>query len=111
MFRALLSLLALLAFAAVATPSPERPSGALRCDFAPDTSKAGPAFWPTAADLARLQSVEGKPKRTVLTVLGHPSAVTRRPDGTEEWRYPWMACCSVVIKDGVCVSTYYTGGY
>ena len=85
MVRCFLSLLALLAFAAVAAPSSERPSGARRCDLEPDTSKVGPALCPTAADLARLQSVEGKPKRMVLAVLGHPSAVKRRPDGTEEW--------------------------
>jgi hypothetical protein len=75
----------------------------------PDTSKA--KHWPNAEDIAKLESVAGQPKWNVLQVLGHPSAVGRRPDGTEVWDYPWYAACRVWIKNGVCAGTYYTGGY
>jgi hypothetical protein len=66
---------------------------------------------PNAADLARLRSVEGKPRAVVLRVLGHPSRVERRPDGEEVWDYPWCAACRVWIRGGVCTGTFYTGGY
>lgn len=66
---------------------------------------------PNAADLARLESVEGKSKAVVLQVLGHPSSVERRRDGEEVWNYPWCAACQVWIRRGVCTGTFYTGGY
>jgi hypothetical protein len=61
--------------------------------------------------MARLQSVEGKPKAAILQVLGHPSRVDRRPDGEEVWDYPWCAACRVWIRKGVCTGTFYTAGY
>jgi hypothetical protein len=67
--------------------------------------------WPDAADLARLQSVEGKPKVVILQVLGHPSHVERRPDGEEVWDYRWCAACRIWIRKGVCTGTFYTAGY
>jgi hypothetical protein len=66
--------------------------------------------WPNGVDLARLQSVEGRPKAVVLEILGHPSRVERRPDG-EDWDYPWLAACRVSIRKGVCTGTFYTPGY
>jgi hypothetical protein len=78
----------------------------------PDPSRARPLErWPNAPDLARLQSVEGKPKAVILQVLGHPSRVERRPDGEEVWDYPWCAACRVWIRRGVCTGTFYTAGY
>jgi hypothetical protein len=78
----------------------------------PDPTRARPLDrWPNAVDLARLQSVEGKPKAVILQVLGHPSRVERRPDGEEVWDYPWCAACRVWIRKGVCTGTFYTGGY
>ena len=67
--------------------------------------------WPNDADLARLQSVEGKPRAVILQVLGHPSRVERRPDGEEVWDYPWCAACRVWIRKGLCRETFYTAGY
>jgi hypothetical protein len=67
--------------------------------------------WPNGVDLARFQSVEGKPKAVVLEILGHPSRVERRPDGEEVWDYPWLAACRVSIRKGVCFGTFYTAGY
>ncbi|HEY1380735.1 MAG TPA: hypothetical protein VGF55_28290 [Gemmataceae bacterium] len=66
---------------------------------------------PTAADLDRLRSVEGKPAAVVLRVLGHPYQVERRPDGEEVWDYRWCAACRVWVRKGVCTGTFYTGGY
>jgi hypothetical protein len=78
----------------------------------PDPSQARPLDrWPNGADLARLQSVEGKPKALVLQVLGHPARVEFRPDGAEVWVYPWRAACRVWLRKGVCTGTFYTGGY
>jgi len=67
--------------------------------------------WPNADDLARLQSVEGKPKAVILQVLGHPRSVKRRPDGEEVWDYPWCAACRVWVRKGICTETFYIGGY
>ena len=64
-----------------------------------------------AQDLAKLQSAEGKPRWMVLLILGHPSAVQRRPDGVEIWDYPWVAACRVWFQKGACTATFYTGGY
>jgi hypothetical protein len=81
-------------------------------DAEPDTCKARPLpRWPNAEDIAKLESVEGKPKWRVIQVLGHPSAIRHRPDGTEVWDYPWCAACSVRFQQGVCIETFYTGGY
>src|SRR5688572_10504780 len=67
------------------TASSIRPAASVR----PDTTKARPlGHWPTNRDLARLQSVEGKPVHQVLQVLGHPSVVRVRADGTQVWNYP-----------------------
>jgi hypothetical protein len=78
----------------------------------PITSKAKSLErWPNEADLAKLQSIERKPTWKILQVLGHPSAVERRPDGTETWDYPWLAVCRVWIRHGVCTGTFYTGGW
>ena len=93
------------------TPSPPRTSGAQVADTEPDIRKATSPRWPNERDLARLVSVEGKPRWRVLQVLGHPSAVRRNPDGTEVWTYPWLAGCQVGIRDGVCTWTFYTGGF
>ena len=81
-------------------------------DAKPEPSQAQPLDrWPNVDDLARLQSVEGKPKTVILHVLGHPSRVDRRPDGEEVWEYPWCAACRVWIRQGVCTGTFYTSGY
>jgi hypothetical protein len=78
----------------------------------PDPRQASAvSFWPTAADLARLCSVEGKPQAVVLRTLGHPMRVVRRSDGSEVWRYPWLAACEVYIEDHKCIGTFYSGGY
>ena len=67
--------------------------------------------WPNAADLTRLQSVEGKSKGVILKVLGHPYSVVHCPNGEEVWHYLWCTSCSVSIRHGVCTGTYYDGGY
>jgi hypothetical protein len=88
MHRSLLALLILLTTVAAGTPSvpPGWPSAALVWEAQPDTSKAKPLKrWPNAQDIAELKSLEGKPTWRVLQVLGHPSAVGRRPDGTQVW--------------------------
>jgi hypothetical protein len=78
----------------------------------PDITKSKPLDrWPDREDLQRLKSVEGKSKREVIRALGHPCKVSRQPDGTEIWDYPWLAACRVWIKDGKCSGTFYTAGY
>jgi hypothetical protein len=78
----------------------------------PDTNKSVPLdHWPNADDLAKLRSLDGKPRWQVLQILGHPCHVERRLDGTEVWDYPWCATCRVWIKNGTCNSTFYTAGY
>jgi hypothetical protein len=78
----------------------------------PDPARARPlGRWPDAADLARLRSVEGKPKAVILRLLGHPSRVERRPGGAEVWDYPWCAACRVWVRNGACTGTFYTAGY
>ena len=78
----------------------------------PDARQASAiGLCPTAADLARLRSVEGKPQAVVLRALGHPIHVVRRADGSEVWQYPWMAACEVYIYQGKCTGTFYIGGY
>jgi hypothetical protein len=37
--------------------------------------------------------------------------VVRRSDGSEVWRYPWLAACEVYIEDHKCIGTFYSGGY
>ncbi len=89
------------------------PSGSGKSVEAPSLPRMPrePSSWPTAADLARLKSVEGKPRAVVLRVLGPPSKIERRPRGEEVWDYPWLAACRVWIRDGVCTGTFYTAGY
>lgn len=78
----------------------------------PDTKKAVPlARWPNQQDIDKLQSAEGKPGWMVLLILGHPSFVERRADGSERWHYPWQAACLVWIENGVCTGTFYTAGF
>jgi hypothetical protein len=78
----------------------------------PDTSKARPLErWPNQQDIARLQCAEGQPQWVVLLLLGHPSAIQRRPDGSEVWDYPWCAACRVWFDNGICTATFYTAGY
>ena len=78
----------------------------------PDPSKARALDrWPNDEDLARLKSVEGRTRADALRILGHPSAVERRADGTEVWTYPWLACCQVHFTGGVADWTFYTAGY
>jgi hypothetical protein len=114
MRRSTLALLLLLTAVAAGTPSvpPGGPSAVQVLEAQPDTTKAKPLErWPNAQDIAKLKSVEGEPKWKVIQVLGHPSAVDRRPDGTEVWDYPWCAACRVWVSNGVCTGTFYTGGY
>jgi hypothetical protein len=66
---------------------------------------------PDTKDLERLKSVEGKPKWQIIRTLGHPMRVGCDKNGADVWEYPWMARCQVWIKDGVCIRTFYTGGY
>jgi hypothetical protein len=88
-------------------PDPSAPM-----DPEPDPSQSKPLdHWPNAEDLARLKSVEGKPKGHVIQVMGHPRSVGRQADGTEVWDYDWLAACEVWINDGVCTGTFYTAGY
>jgi hypothetical protein len=89
---------------------PPAPSAPLATE--PDPSQSKPLdHWPDAEDLARLKSIEGKPKGQVIQVMGHPRSVGRQADGTEVWDYDWLASCAVWIKDGVCTDTDYTSGY
>jgi hypothetical protein len=108
-------LIALLFSAFVASGNssgPRQPSHKLVLETEPDPSRARRLdHWPNVADLARLQSVEGKPKAVVLRILGHPAIVNRRPNGEEVWDYPWCAACRVWIRKGVCTGTFYTAGY
>ncbi len=113
MSRALLAALLLTVLAGPGGSSGLRqPAPRVAAEAEPDPSRARPLDrWPTAADLARLQSVEGKSKAVILRVLGHPARVARRPGGEEVWDYPWCAACRVWIRRGVCTGTFYTGGY
>jgi hypothetical protein len=113
MVRSFLTVLALVTvFASATTPDVENPGNGVAVEAKPDPRQAQAlGRWPNAADLARLRSVEGKPKAVVLRVLGHPSRVERRPDGKEVWDYPWCAACRVWIRKGVCIDTFYTAGY
>jgi hypothetical protein len=91
---------------------PLQPSPEVVVEAEPDPTRARELDrWPNDADLARLQSVEGRPKAVILQVLGHPSRVERRSDGEEVWDYPWCAVCSVWMRKGVCTGTFYTAGY
>jgi hypothetical protein len=112
MARTFLAAVLLAAFAGIGDPSaPARPAPP-PAESEPDPSRSVPLDrWPNDADLTRLRSAEGKPKATVLRVLGHPSRVERRPDGAEVWHYPWCASCRVWIRKGVCTGTFYTSGY
>jgi hypothetical protein len=110
------SLLVLLALLPTSADAPsglsDRSAAAALLEMEPQPSKAQPLDrWPNAQDLDRLSSVEGKAKWKVIRVLGHPSAVERRDDGTQVWIYPWCASCRVWIKNGVCTGTFYTSGY
>jgi hypothetical protein len=94
------------------SPDPWQASPQIVVEAEPDPTQARELdHWANDADLARLQSVEGKPKAVILQVLGHPSRVERRPDGEEVWDYPWCAACRVWIRKGVCTGTFYTAGY
>src|SRR5262249_61980549 len=97
MVRGFLAALAVVTVFASATPSDVRkPRDWALVEAQPDPRQARPlAHWPNAADLARLESVQGKPKAVVLRVLGHPSRVERRPENQEVWDYPWCAACRV----------------
>lgn len=87
-------------------------ANALVAQQQPDTRKARElGRWANAKDIAKLQSVEGRPLWMVLLILGHPSRVERRANGDEVWNYPWVAACRVWFKNGVCTSTFYTAGY
>ncbi len=91
---------------------PRQPNADVVMEVEPDPSQA--RFldrWPNDGDLARLSSVEGKPKAVILRVLGHPCRVERRPDGEEVWDYPWLACCCVWVRNGMCTGTFYTAGW
>jgi hypothetical protein len=101
------------AFAVPYDPSgPRAPSAQVAVAAEPDPARARPLDrWPDAADLARLQSVEGKPKAVILRLLGHPARVERRPGGEEVWDYPWCAACRVWVRNGACTGTFYTAGY
>jgi hypothetical protein len=113
MVRSFLAALALVTVFASAAPSDvERPRHWAAVAAEPDPRLARPLErWPDAADLARLRSVEGKPKAVVLRVLGHPSRVERRPGQEEVWDYPWCAACRVWFRKGLCTGTFYTAGY
>jgi hypothetical protein len=113
MARTFLAALLLAAFVGTGDASgPRRPIPRVVVEAGPDPSRARPLDrWPDDADLARLRSVEGKPKAVILRVLGHPARVQRRPDGEEVWDYPWQAACRVWVRRGVCTGTFYTGGY
>jgi hypothetical protein len=78
----------------------------------PDTTKSAPLErWPSQ-DIARLQTADGKPRWMVIRIIGHPSAIQRRRDGTEVWDYPWLAVCRVWFsREGVCTGTFYSAGY
>jgi hypothetical protein len=100
------------AFASVTPCDVERSSDWALVEAEPDPRQAIELdHWPNAADLNRLQSVEGKSKAVVMRVLGHPYRVERRPDGEEVWDYRWCAACRVWIRKGVCTGTFYTAGY
>jgi hypothetical protein len=113
MRRGRLAILLLIAIPGLALASvPRGPAFLTFIDPEPEPRLAKPLDrWPNEQDLARLKSVEGKPRRVVLRLLGHPSAVERRADGEEVWDYPWCARCRVWIKGGVCTGTFYTAGY
>jgi hypothetical protein len=88
------------------------PSRDARRQAKPDVRKAKPLpRWANAKDLARLKSVEGKPAWRVIEVLGHPSKVQRKADGSEVWDYPWVASCRVWIEKGRVTATRYEAGY
>jgi hypothetical protein len=113
MARTSLAALLLTALAGFGSASgPRQPYTQAEVEARPDTALARPLdHWPGEADLERLRSVEGKPKAVILRTLGHPSRVARRPGGVEVWEYPWCAACCVWVRKGVCVRTFYTGGY
>jgi hypothetical protein len=95
-----------------ASSGPRQPNHEVVTEAEPDPGRARPlGRWPNAADLARLRSVEGKPKAVILRVLGHPARVERRPGGAEVWDYPWCAACRVWLRRGVCTGTFYTAGW
>jgi hypothetical protein len=83
-----------------------------RVEAVPDTRLAQ---WldhtPNEGDLARLRSVEGKRKATILHVLGHPYQVEQLHDGEEVWHYQWSASCRVWIRNGICSGTHYSPGW
>src|SRR4051794_33837919 len=91
---------------------PRQPSFEVMVEAEPDPHQARPLDrWPNDTELARLRSVEGKTKGVILQILGHPSRVERRSDGSEVWDYPWCAVCRVWIRKGVCTGTFYTAGW
>ena len=111
MLEQALGLLLMTANPAAAPPSVAGPV-AILTHQRPDVSKAKPLErWVNARDMARLKSAEGKPQWMVLVILGHPSAIERRADGTEVWDYPWQAACCLWFKNGVCTGAFYSAGY
>jgi hypothetical protein len=91
---------------------PPQPNSEVVIEAEPDPAQARELdHWPNDEDLARLRSVEGKPKAVILRVLGHPKSVERRPGGEEVWEYPWCAYCCVWIRRRVCTGTFYTAGW
>src|SRR5262245_35073074 len=113
MARTLLAALLLTAFVGTGDSSgPRQSSTEVVVEVQPDPTRSRElGRCPTAADLLRLQSVEGKSKAVILQVLGHPSRVEHRPNGEEVWDYPWCAACRVWVRKGVCTGTFYTAGY
>ncbi len=106
------SVLLLVTSGSGAEPIAGLPDDRVAIEAEPDTTLAIPLpNCPNADDLARLQFVEGKPKGVVLRVLGHPCRVVKRANGVEIWDYPWMAACEVWVRNGICIKTFYTGGY
>jgi hypothetical protein len=113
MGRTFLAAVILIPCAGVEYPSvPRPPSAQVINAVEPDPSQARPLDrWPNDADLAMLQSVEGKPRAVVLQVLGHPARVELRPNGEEVWEYLWRAACRIWLRNGVCTGTFYSGGF
>ncbi len=113
MIRILVASALLLLFAgSVDSSGPRQPGSQAVTEAEPDPRKARALDrWPNDEDLARLESVKGKPKVVILQVLGHPYRIQRKPDGEEVWIYPWSAYCEVKVRNNVCTDTFYTGGY
>ncbi len=111
MRRVILAVVVVLTAMTAGLPSVPR-SATVVMETEPDPREARPLDrWPNEQDLARLASAEGQSRLRVLQLLGHPCAVDRQAGGVERWSYPWQAACCVDFENGVCTSTFYTGGY